>query len=110
MVGPSVSPEQLRNLSPREREVLRSFLDGCSVAVSARLLHVSEHTVRSHLKSVYRKLGVRSQTELLRSMRRIDGLQPADAGERRAAPVGSSAPSSAPSSERGDGSGPQRKE
>jgi DNA-binding CsgD family transcriptional regulator len=69
--GPTVSPEQLRNLSPREREVLRAFLDGSSVAVCARLLHVSEHTVRSHLKSVYRKLGVRSQTELLRSMRSL---------------------------------------
>ncbi|MHB1138027.1 MAG: helix-turn-helix transcriptional regulator [Microthrixaceae bacterium] len=70
--GSPISPEQLRNLSPREREVLRSFLDGCSVATSARLLHVSEHTVRSHLKSVYRKLGVRSQTELLRAMRNLD--------------------------------------
>ena len=30
-----------------------------------QLLEVSEHTVRNHLKSIFRKLGVHSQAELV---------------------------------------------
>jgi DNA-binding NarL/FixJ family response regulator len=58
-------PEELRNLSSREREVLHSLLAGQRVPTIARALHLSPHTVRNHLKSIFRKLGVRSQTELL---------------------------------------------
>jgi DNA-binding CsgD family transcriptional regulator len=65
----AISADGLRNLSKREREVLDAFLGGMSVSASATHLHVSEHTVRSHLKAIYRKLGVRSQTELMLRMR-----------------------------------------
>lgn len=64
----SLPPEAIRNLSARQREVLDAFLDGHSVAATAVQLHVSEHTVRSHLKGIYRKLGVRSKTELVRRL------------------------------------------
>lgn len=68
--GPGViAADDLRNLSRREREVLDVFLQGLGVAKSAALLHVSEHTIRSHLKAIYRKLGVRSQAELMLRMR-----------------------------------------
>ena len=67
--GSPIQAEQLRNLSRREREVLDAFVQGLSVVDSAEALHVSEHTIRSHLKAIYRKLGVRSQTELIRRMR-----------------------------------------
>lgn len=62
--------DALRELSRREREVLDAFLTGASVAETAGRLHLSEHTVRSHLKAIYRKLGVRGQTELMRRLTR----------------------------------------
>jgi DNA-binding NarL/FixJ family response regulator len=59
------TPEELRTLSSREKEVLHSLLAGQRVPTIARSLYLSPHTVRNHLKSIFRKLGVRSQTELL---------------------------------------------
>jgi DNA-binding NarL/FixJ family response regulator len=55
----------LATLSTREREILRRFLDHQRVPGVARALSISEHTVRNHLKSMYAKLGVHSQEELL---------------------------------------------
>ena len=59
----------LETLSPRETEILRVFLDGNGVGQIAGKCFISEHTVRNHLKSIYRKLGVRSQMELYRRFR-----------------------------------------
>lgn len=56
---------ELDRLSPREAEVLEQLLAGHRVATIARELEVSEHTVRNHLKSMFRKLGVHSQAELV---------------------------------------------
>jgi PAS domain S-box-containing protein len=54
-----------RSLSPREVEILDQLSDGQRVPVVAARLQISEHTVRAHLKSIFRKLGVTSQAELL---------------------------------------------
>ncbi|MBV9947088.1 MAG: response regulator [Myxococcales bacterium] len=56
-------------LSAREQEVLTHLLDGRRVAQIARALFVSHHTVRNHLKAVFRKLDVHSQSELLARFR-----------------------------------------
>jgi DNA-binding NarL/FixJ family response regulator len=61
----SDAPEELRNLSSREKEVLHRLQTGQRVPTIARSFYLSPHTVRNHLKSIFRKLGVRSQTELL---------------------------------------------
>lgn len=53
-------------LTPRERDVLRQFAEFPRVKEVSARLRISPHTVRSHLKSLYRKLGVSSQLELLR--------------------------------------------
>jgi DNA-binding NarL/FixJ family response regulator len=50
-------------LSQREREVLRHIAKGFSYAEISDLLNVSTHTVASHLKSIYRKIGVHSRGE-----------------------------------------------
>ncbi len=52
-------------LTPREREIVAALSSGQRVGAIAERLGVSEHTVRNHLKAVYRKLDVHSQVELL---------------------------------------------
>ena len=52
-------------LSRRERDVVTHLLQGHRVVSIAELLDVSEHTVRNHLKSIFRKLDVHSQAELV---------------------------------------------
>jgi DNA-binding NarL/FixJ family response regulator len=66
---PSGLVDRLRLVSPREWEVLERLRTGLRVATIARELTISPNTVRNHLKSIYRKLGVRSQTELLEQLR-----------------------------------------
>lgn len=60
-------------LSPREREVAVLVADDRSDAEIAALLRISPHTVGQHLKSVYRKLGVRSRVGLTRRVLLTDG-------------------------------------
>ena len=55
----------LESLSPREREVLDALLSHRRPPQIAQDLFISPHTVRNHLKSIYAKLGVHSQAELL---------------------------------------------
>jgi two-component system nitrate/nitrite response regulator NarL len=45
-------------LSPREQEVLRRIAEGDSAPQIARQLHLSPSTVKTHLQSLYEKLGV----------------------------------------------------
>ena len=59
------SPEELARLSPREVEVLQMALSGKPTKDIAQETAISPHTVRNHLKSIYRKLGVHSQRELM---------------------------------------------
>jgi len=68
-VPPAVDPERLASLSPRETEVLRNLLEGYRVNTIARRLFISQHTVRNHLKKIFAKLEVRSQTELMERLK-----------------------------------------
>jgi pimeloyl-ACP methyl ester carboxylesterase/DNA-binding CsgD family transcriptional regulator len=52
-------------LTPRERQVLALLREGLDNASIGRRLHLSEKTVRNHLSSVYRKLGVSSRTQAI---------------------------------------------
>ena len=45
-------------LTRRERDVLLLLAKGCSYSQIARRLGMSAHTVGSHVKKLYRKLGV----------------------------------------------------
>lgn len=51
-------------LSPREEEVLGAIMAGQTRSQIARTFVVSEETVKTHVKHVYRKLGVNSREEL----------------------------------------------
>jgi DNA-binding NarL/FixJ family response regulator len=66
-VSPDTHP-QLRTLSQREWEILRSIMNGRRVKPIARALCISPHTVRSHLQSIFQKVGVHSQAELIEKL------------------------------------------
>ena len=55
--------EEFEPLTSREEDVLRQLVQGFIKKEIADNLHISQHTVDMHLRSVYRKLHVRSQTE-----------------------------------------------
>jgi PAS domain S-box-containing protein len=52
-------------LSTREREVLALLAQAARVPAIATHLHISQNTVRNHLKAIFAKLGVRSQSALI---------------------------------------------
>jgi adenylate cyclase len=56
---------ELELLSAREKEVLALISSGLRTGQVAKRLFVSTHTVRNHLKALFRKLGVNSQAELV---------------------------------------------
>ena len=56
-------------LSAREREVLGYLQTGLSSAEIASALHISANTLKSHQRSVYRKLGVGSRREAIKIAR-----------------------------------------
>ena len=58
--GPS--PRETENLSKREEEILSYVAKGYINKEIAEALSISPETVRSHLKSIYEKLHVRSRT------------------------------------------------
>jgi len=51
------------SLTRRELEILEAIVSGLRDRDIAGHLHISEHTVRSHIKSIYRKLNVSSKTQ-----------------------------------------------
>jgi DNA-binding NarL/FixJ family response regulator len=53
------------HLTRREQEVLMRVLMGDDVPAIGSALLISPHTVRNHLKAIYRKLDVRSRVELV---------------------------------------------
>lgn len=59
----------LTRLSAREVEIVRRLLNGDRVPAIADGLFLSQSTVRNHLSGVFRKLGVRSQQELIYVLR-----------------------------------------
>jgi DNA-binding CsgD family transcriptional regulator len=58
----AASPES--RISTRERQVLSHLLRGMSNREISRELGISEKTVKNHLWKAYRKIGVRSRTQL----------------------------------------------
>jgi len=64
--APSPAPRhaEAAHVSPRERDVLAHLCHGRSNADIARLLVVSENTVKAHISNLLRKLGARDRLHL----------------------------------------------
>ncbi|MDO4553010.1 MAG: helix-turn-helix transcriptional regulator [Bacillota bacterium] len=63
--SPGEEKERLPDLlTRREREVAELLVQGHTNADIAKILIISEHTVKDHVKSIYRKLNVHSRFEL----------------------------------------------
>jgi DNA-binding NarL/FixJ family response regulator len=73
---PSVVPEPVAHeLTRRELEILRLVAEGHSNSQLARMLWVTEQTVKFHLSNIYRKLEVANRTEASR-WAQVHGLLP----------------------------------
>lgn len=59
----------LATLTPREWEIARRLAEGDRVPLIVEDLGIAENTVRNHLKSIFRKLHVASQAQLVRRIK-----------------------------------------
>jgi LuxR family maltose regulon positive regulatory protein len=73
-VAAQVMPLVVENLSNREREVLQHASEMLGTAEIAAEMFVSVNTVKSHLKSIFRKLGAVSRNEAVRRARQLQLL------------------------------------
>jgi DNA-binding NarL/FixJ family response regulator len=70
--APAAAPEPVGSpLTVREREVLTCMGQGMAPQGIARVLGMSVHTCRGHVKSIHAKLGARSQLEAVMRAQRL---------------------------------------
>jgi DNA-binding NarL/FixJ family response regulator len=74
--APAAARVHVPELTRRELEILQLMAEGHSNAELARMLWVTEQTVKFHLSKIYRKLGVSNRTEAGR-WAQVHGLLPA---------------------------------
>jgi DNA-binding NarL/FixJ family response regulator len=70
------TPEEMAQLTPREREVLTLMARGLSNADVAAQLFISEATVKTHLSRVMMKLGVREKAQAVAAAYQTGLVQP----------------------------------
>ena len=63
-------------LTEREAEVVRLLARGCTYAQVGSRLGISPHTVASHIKKAYRKLGVNSAGAAVMRAVQLGFIQP----------------------------------
>jgi len=57
------APDPIEGISVREREVFALLLDGLANKVIAQRLGISEKTVKTHLTSIFRRIGVNDRVQ-----------------------------------------------
>ena len=92
-VRQSAESSPLAQLSPRQREVLELLALGMDNDQIAARLYISRNTVKFHVRTIYRRLGVHNRVEAARVLAgagvagRLSGLRRARLGGGRACPV-----------------------
>ena len=61
----------IEDLTDRERTILHLLASHLSFPEIGDELHISRHTVKSHVTRIYRKLGTTSRSEAIREARRL---------------------------------------
>ncbi len=74
--APEAVPAPIEAISEREREVLKLVAQALPNKKIARVLGVTPHTVKWHLRKVYAKLGVAERDEAVARMRDLEGGVP----------------------------------
>ncbi len=67
-----MKPENMNTLTRRETEVINELSKGLYYKEIAGKIFISQETVKKHVKSIYRKLGVRNRVEA--TMKYTSGL------------------------------------
>lgn len=70
-VGSSISTRSLQALTPREMEILALLAEGLGNKAIAARLGISDHTVKTHVTSVFAKLDVSTRAEAVASAARL---------------------------------------
>lgn len=70
------SAQPPNDLTPREEEVLRLIAKGYTLNQVAELLALSPHTVSGYIKTLYRKLDIRTRAEATLEATRLGLVQP----------------------------------
>jgi len=60
---PKANSKENYNLSKREREILKCLVEGASYKMVAAQCDIAYETVKTHIKKIYEKLHVASNTE-----------------------------------------------
>ena len=68
---PMAAASSLYRLTPSETQVLHQIVSGRTLVETAQIIGVARSTAKTHLESVYAKVGVRRQADLIR---RVTGL------------------------------------
>jgi DNA-binding NarL/FixJ family response regulator len=69
--GPEMWPGSQLSLSQRESQVMALLVEGLSNRLIAAQLVVGEETVKTHLRSIYRKLGVNDRSHAVATVMRL---------------------------------------
>lgn len=77
--SPRAQRTPLSHLTPRERHVLHLLVEGCSTNEIVRRLGVSPSTVRTHVQSIFVKMGVHTRLQAVAMLNRhgidsVDGF------------------------------------
>ena len=59
----ALAQDEVANLRPRERSILELYADGLGTKEIASLLFISPHTVRTHVKTALRTLGLHHRND-----------------------------------------------
>ncbi len=62
-IPPTEIPAELKDLTPREREVLQRIATGANNREISQTLYISEGTVKNHVTNILNRLGLRDRTQ-----------------------------------------------